>query len=239
MPYSKIIVFLLITTSLFGSGKSEFRTFSDSQGREMEAKLTLVSGDDVYIERRDGLATKLDISIFSKEDQAFIRKWARTETIKDDAIEVRFTTEIEDKTRWESNGGGIMRKTWKEGYGIELTNASYLDIKNIRVDYMILKFEDAMAAQKRSEGEVRRLLGSTTVPLLKAGEKIQANTKMFPMLETKLESGYRWADGGKETSEDDMNGIWIKVYVGDILATEASRPENLIRKEEWPTSSSF
>lgn len=199
----------------------------------MEAKLTLVSGDDVYIERRDGLATKVDIAVFSKEDQNFIRAWARKQAIKDDSIEVRFTTDVENKSRWENNGTSIMRKTWKESYGIVLKNHSYMDLKNIRIDYLIFKFEDALAAQKRSEGSVRRLTGSTKIPLIKAGEEATAITEKFPMLETKLEPGYYWTDGGKKTSKDDMHGIWIKVYVGDILATEVSRPENLMRKEKW------
>jgi len=223
---------------MVNAGESAFRTFSDSQGREMDAKLTNVSGDDVYIERRDGLTTKVDIWIFGKEDQDFIRAWARKETLKDAAIKVRFTTDVADKSRWQDNGGGIVRKTWKESYGIVLTNDSQLDLKNIRIEYLIFKFEDALAAEKRSEGAVRYLTDETKVPFLKAGSEITANTKKFPMLETKLAPGYRWASGGKETSEDEMRGIWIKVYVGDILATEVSKPENLMRKEKWPTSKS-
>ena len=142
--------------SIISAGESNFRTFYDSQGREMNAKLTQVSGEDIYIERIDGLSTKVNISIFSKEDQEFIRDWDRKETIKNDAIKARFITEVEDKSRWDNNGSGIMRKTWKEGYGIELRNESQLDLKNIRIEYLIFKFEDIMAAQKRSEGEVRR-----------------------------------------------------------------------------------
>jgi hypothetical protein len=42
----------------------------------------------------------------------------------------------------------------------------------------------------------------------------------------------------KKTSEDDMRGIWSKVFVGEILAAEVSKPENLMRKESWPTSKS-
>lgn len=225
---------VLISAIVLNAGESAFRTFKDPEGREMEAKLTLVSGNDVYIERRDGLATKVDISIFSKADQAFIRGWAKKQAIKDDAIEVRFTTDVEDKSRWESNGGGIMRKSWKESYGIVLKNDSYIDLQNVRVDYLIFKFEDAMAAQKRSEGVVRQLTGTTKVPVIKAGEEATATTEKFPMLETKLEPGYYWADGGKKTSKDKMDGIWVRVYVGDVLATELSRPENLSRKETWP-----
>ena len=58
--------FLLIIGSILSFGESNFRTFIDSQGREMSAKLTQVSGDDVYIERLDGLSTRVDISIFRK-----------------------------------------------------------------------------------------------------------------------------------------------------------------------------
>jgi hypothetical protein len=239
MHYIKLFfVFFLTTGSALSAGESNFRTFSDSQGREMNAKLTQVSGEDIYIERLDGLSTKVKISIFSKEDQEFIRDWGRKETLKNDAIRVRFITDVEDKSGWEDSGGGIVRKTWKESYGIELSNESQLDLKNIRIEYLIFKFEDAMAAQKRSEGEIRYLTGETKVPALKVRSKARASTKKFPMLETKLAPGYRWAGGGKETSEDEMRGIWIKVFVGEILATEVSKPENLIRKESWPTSKS-
>ena len=42
----------------------------------MSAKLNQISGDDVFIERLDGLSTRVNISIFSKDDQEFIREWA-------------------------------------------------------------------------------------------------------------------------------------------------------------------
>ena len=48
--------FLLTIGSILNFGESNFRTFIDSQ----------VSGDDVYIERLDGLSTRVDISIFGK-----------------------------------------------------------------------------------------------------------------------------------------------------------------------------
>lgn len=93
----RLFVFFVTTGSLLSAGESTFRTFSDRQGREMNAKLTHVSGDDVYIERRDGLSTKVNISIFSKDDQDFIRNWDRKETLRKDAIKVRFITDVEDQ----------------------------------------------------------------------------------------------------------------------------------------------
>jgi hypothetical protein len=234
----KLIALTLIAAVLQASA-AKFRTFSDSQGREIEAKLTRVSGDDIYIERHDGLNTKVDISIFSAEDQSYIRDWERKEIIKDDTIAIRFKTDVENKSGWESYGVGIERKTWKESYAVVLTNESQLDLKDLRIEYLILKYEDALAAQKRVEGDVRQLTGVTKVPLLKARGEVIADTKKFPMLETRLAQGYIWKGGGKKTSEDDMRGIWVKVYVGDILAAEVSKPENLMRKEKWPTSAAF
>ena len=231
-------VFFLTTGNIFSAEESTFRTFFDNQGREMSAKLTRVSGYDIYVERLDGLITKVNISLFCKEDQEFIRDWDRKETLKNDAIKVRFITDVEDKSGWEDNLRGVLKKTWKESYGIELSNESQLDLKNIRIEYLIFKFEDAIAAQKRSEGEVHYLTGETKVPVLKVRSKARASTKKFPMLETKLQPGFTWSGGGKKTSEDEMRGIWIKVFVGEILATEVSKPENLMRKESWPTSKS-
>ena len=120
-----------------------------------------------------------------------MREWGRREPLRNDAIKERFITDVEDKSRWDNNGSGIVRKTWKEGYKIELSNESQLDLKNIRIEYLVFKFEDAMAAQKRSEGEVRKISDETKFPTLKAGSKAHVSTKKFPMLETKLALGYK------------------------------------------------
>ncbi|MFT4901679.1 MAG: outer membrane lipoprotein SlyB [Lentimonas sp.] len=53
--------------------ESEFRVFKNQQGNEIKAKLTRVSGDDVYIERDDGQSIKTDIMIYSAADQVYIQ----------------------------------------------------------------------------------------------------------------------------------------------------------------------
>ena len=53
------------------------------------------------------------------------------------------------------------------------------------------------------------------------------------MLESKLESGYIWGNGAKKTSKDKLEGIWVKIYIGDKLVHEISKPENMMRKEKW------
>ena len=100
--------------SIISAGESNFRTFYDSQGREMNAKLTQVSGEDIYIERMMDLA--LVISIFSKG----IRNSSETGIQRLSTMQSKYHR-CGRQIRWY-NGSGIVRKTWKEGYGIELSN---------------------------------------------------------------------------------------------------------------------
>ena len=54
------------------------------------------------------------------------------------------------------------------------------------------------------------------------------------MRETELEPGYVWggAEAGKaRDSKDTLEGIWVKVYAGDLLVLEDARPKSLMRKE--------
>lgn len=213
---------------------SDFRTFTDKQGRQMQAKINQVSGDDVFIERRDGLATKVSSTIFSEEDQTFIDQWAREQMLKDGAIEARFSDKESDKTTIAS--GGIRTTKYDAHYEVILKNTTDQEIGDIRVEYLMLKFEDKMAAKKRSEGELERKKGTLQLERLLGRMEKRLKTESFSMRETELEAGWVWSGGeaGKaRDSEDKLEGIWIKVYVGDTLVLQQARPQSLMRKEVW------
>jgi hypothetical protein len=224
-----VLVFLMIVFSAQAADPG-FRMFTDPNGREMYAKLTLVSGDDVFIERQDGLATKVNISIFSREDQAYIRNWEMKDAWRKD-VELRFKTHVSDREGWD--GHPVERKTWKEGYKVVIQNETAFDMEDVRIEYRVFKFEDAIAAEKRSEGEVKKLKGSAKVTRVPAWSEESTETSQFPMQETKLAGGWSWTSGGKETSKDKMEGIWVRVYVGDFMAVEATQPSNLDRNVGW------
>lgn len=213
---------------------AEFRTFTDAQGREMDAKITRVSGEDVYIERRDGLSTRVAISIFSQEDQDYIRKWEELNFLKSGVIKVRFSEEESDSNT--SSGGGIKETRYEAGYEIIIENTSTRDLKDIHIEYLMLKFGDRVAAKKRSEGKFERQKGKLKLPSLAQREEARLATETFRMLETELEPGWVWAggEGGKaRESKDKLEGIWVKIYSGDTLILEDARPETMMRKEPW------
>jgi hypothetical protein len=208
-----------------------FHTFKDTQGREMQAKITRVSGEDVYIQRSDGLNTKVKRSIFSKKDQTHIAEWAHNTLLESGILEVQFTTTETDKRK--SSSGGIQREDYKVCYNVRINNSGHEDFSDVRVEYLILKFQDILSATKRSEGNLKRFKGSAELPRIPAREESSASTEDIPMLKSKLESGYIWANGAKKTSKDKLEGIWVKIYIGDKLVHEVSKPENMMRTEKW------
>ncbi len=198
----------------------------------MEAKLTNVSGEDIHIERKDGMTAKVHLSIFTEADQAYINEWAQNALLEGDLFDVRFSRERSGQNEYRK--GGVIYDEYNMNYDVVITNQDYdNDFKDIKVEYLILKFEDALAADKRSEGTIHRIKGSVSHPLIKAREEVRISTEKFLMLETQLAQGYVWKSGGQRDSEDIAKGIWVKIYVGDKLVHELSKPENMMRKEPW------
>jgi hypothetical protein len=114
-----------------------------------------------------------------------------------------------------------------------LNNTSYSDLADIRVEYLILKFEDLLSAPKRSQGNILRFKGSIALEQMHQRETVTLTTELIPMLESQLEPGYIWANGAKRSSKDKLEGIWVKIFVGNKLVREVSKPENMMRKEPW------
>ncbi|MGC6456032.1 MAG: hypothetical protein ACON46_05825 [Coraliomargaritaceae bacterium] len=226
--------YLFLTLLPIIANCSDYRTFTDKQGRQMEAKINQVSGNDVYIERRDGLTAKISSTILSEEDQAFIDQWAREQMLKDGAIEVRFSDEESKKTT--VSNGGIRTTKYDAHYEVILKNTTDQPIGDIRVEYLMLKFEDKVAAKKRSAGELERKKEKVHLVTLPGRTEKRLKTDLFSMLETELEPGWVWSGGeaGRaRESEDKLEGIWVKVYVGETLVLQQARPQSLIRKEVW------
>jgi len=53
------------------------------------------------------------------------------------------------------------------------------------------------------------------------------------MRKTKLAPNYSWKNGEKKESEDEIRGIWAKIYIGGEFVMDFARPENLPQKTKW------
>ena len=70
----RLAAFLFLSTGFLGA-QSEFREFTDNQGRTIRAKIFETDGLMVKLELDDGSGFQTPISVFSANDQAFIKSW--------------------------------------------------------------------------------------------------------------------------------------------------------------------
>lgn len=232
----RILVYLAVFQITSGAllNADEFRVFKDTKGREIKAKLEKLDGDEVHIERSDGLSAKADLSLFSKKDQKFIREWALTQSLKNAEIDVRYTLDEIDRENFsQRKTKGLLEKTWKEVVNIHVKNSGLEPVSDIRVEYLILKFKNDLAAEKRSDGSMIRFQGSGNIKSLISRQEATIESKPIPMRETKLEKGYYWTKGGDDRSEDKIDGVWVKVFLNDVLVEEFIDPEDLPEREKW------
>ena len=225
-----MVVFTFFIGSLFGSEDS-YRTFKDQQGRSIQAKITNVSGQDVYVELPGMGNVKTDISIYSAADQQYIKDWAYRALLLSGIFDVRFTDEVSDKQK--SSSKGVMYEKYTNAYGIVINNESYEDVEGITLEYLVLKFEDEIASDKRSAGKQVRKKSKIKLDKLPAQSEARVTTEAFQMVETELEDGYIWKGGGDPKSKDKLDGIWIKLFVDGKQVYEMARPESMMRKEVW------
>lgn len=227
-------ILTLLIVPLATPAQTEFRVFQDQQGREMEAQVTAFRNETVYIQRKDGLRTQVAITLFSQKDQDYVRNWAAQNAVSEGALSIRFSAKEGNEKEDGEEGLDVTR--YEAHYEVILKNSAQHAIKDLRIEYLMMKFEDAVISKKRSAGESLRQKGSIEVPVIRPHEELRLNTKPFPMMRTKLKPGYVWdlnEAGFDRESEDELKGIWAKIYMGDKLVYEASRPSNMKTKEVW------
>ena len=234
LPFCLLSTLILLLILPHTADCSGYRTFTDLQGREMQAKVISFSDNIVEVQRKDGLRTQVPIDVLSAEDQHYIRQLVSEKVLRPGILTVRFSDKELNES--ESKNGGIKYRRYEAHYEIILKNNHHEDLADLRVEYLMFKFIDEIAAKKRSAGEVERKKGTIKLPVLPARTEKRLATDTFEMLETALQSGYVWSGGeaGKaRDSADRLDGIWIRVYKGDRLLLEESRPQSIVRKEIW------
>lgn len=232
ISYYLILAFVLLLPQTVNC--SDFRIFTDLKGRQMQAKIISAGPDIVSIKREDGLVTQVAINLFSEEDQQYIKEWASQNVLEKDAVSVIFDQKESDRS--SSSSSGIRSERYQACYEITVRNQTYKDLEYLRIDYLIFKFDDATAGRERNSGDLERKEGSMVLKHLSARSEESVTTDSFRMLETSKEPGYNWGGSGAREvryRKDRLDGIWVRIYRGNQLIFEESRPQSIARNQSW------
>ncbi|WOO41539.1 hypothetical protein [Rubellicoccus peritrichatus] len=228
-------IYTVITIVLLSilPGFAEYYEFTDAQGRTITAKPIRMVGTQVEIERDDGSKFTVSPTIFVTKDQEYLAKWAKEQLfVSGDVLKITAKSSTTRKQKDDSSRG-VEIKRFKGFYKVKVVNESDMDLTDLDVKYRYYVFKNDIAADKRSSGQTIKVTGQSKISTLPKRSDFEFETKHSEMMETDLESGYRWAGGGKPKSEDELEGIWVRVYQGKNLITEFANPSSLPKKEKW------
>lgn len=206
---------LLLGTSTALAQSNQPRTFTDTQGRSLNATITTANQTHVQIRRTDGTPFTIPIDSLSADDQSYITKWF------DDIIANAAQKLLIDTIRYKAkNPTNSLQQ--KFGFIISLDNKSTTDIDNLRIEYCLYY-----------------TIGLSNVPYRAITAQI-INAPLVPKFSSKRFNTNTVDLYTHRTSNNDtLDGIWFRIYRKDIQILEYLSNES-IRARGWrpPRSSS-
>ena len=209
----------------------EFRTFTDIEGRRIQAVVIRANDSDVWIRREDGKDFRVPLDKFSLADRKYVEEWRQTDALKaPNALEFtagRFTDGAEMST-------SSSRKTTSEkyGYSVTLTNRSPIDLEDLMVEYryFIRRGSAGVSGQDR---EVDYQDGIAHIDILPSRGKREFKTSTIDLQDVRLRPGWRFTNTNKRRFNDDLRGIRIRILQRGKLIAEFADPPKLLETERW------
>jgi len=258
-PFSRLPIlgaFLALTLVLASPASAEMRTFTNSQGREIEAEVTGVSGTKVTLKLANGKSYTIPITSLSKPDQLYVKVWKDLDkgggATKDDdsgkedtgtapapviPSNVSYSFEIDaDKERVkkgskeETDMGESRLDEWI--YQVELENRSRVKLEGLEMSYRI--YVDPKASIKMTFDSPPKVYGGRVeVASVADGATVMVKTEEVPLKELELAPGYVFKDGSRNDLEDELEGIWVKIWHGDKKVAEFKSNNSTVKKAKW------
>ncbi|MEM8954503.1 MAG: hypothetical protein AAGD22_10165 [Verrucomicrobiota bacterium] len=185
------------------------RTFTDVNGREIEAEILHGNAETVTIKTTAGKDFTVPIAKFSAADQEFIKEWIKSKPPKVD-YDFDLDYDRERVSKKESDDG--IEETTTEGwvYVWEFTNRSGAPIQDLELRYRVWITTDRgmMKGQKDTFWED----GVVAAPALDNRETATVRTKPVTLIATDLNGGYYYGDGRDDKGADKLAGFAVKAF---------------------------
>ncbi|AHF89506.1 hypothetical protein OPIT5_03690 [Opitutaceae bacterium TAV5] len=229
------LVIMIAGVGTAGTLAAATRTFTDRQGRTIQAEFVSLENGVVKIRRDDGITFDLQLSSLSDADQKWIRdEAARPAALPATALAVEmvrstYSTEKDEKTR-----PGLVLTLEQSGYRVKITNKTAAPL-SLTAKYRVFVQNDTGSSNQATEGGIRKTEGQEEITGLPPYKTTEFRTNPIPLGSQKLKPGYAWKDSKKprEKIADEIIGIQLRVYAGDQLVVERHVPPSLEKTQPW------
>lgn len=228
--------YLLTATFLIGlllTGVTQARTFHNSDGKSIEAKLISVEGTEVSIKLTNGRIVKVDMDKFSTTDQSYIKTWWEKNknllTESDVQFSIRqqnyYTKKPNTKTLRKGNIIGRTKTSESEYiYLCDLNNYSSKTVKGIKATYSVHK-RVTKRGKNGSSSEVEIITNTLDLDTLNSKSRLKFNT-----------DGVKCRDMSNSITDEKLRetiiGMVLTLSVNGKEILTQSHPENFMSQLE-------
>ena len=205
------------------------RTFTDTSGRSIEAELVAAQGDNVVM-KKDGKEITVKISLFSIDDQVYIRDWIKKNPAPAQYDFTYFTNIERGETASAKVDYDERLKNIDYTYSFSINNRSPGPATGLWVRYQLIIKDHVdlrndryreLAYSSDHSGRIQRIHGSFPVDRIRQGGRVDIEQPYS--LQSYIEK-----DSGRTdvVLTDKFLGLWIRVYRGAELIDEYKNDEN-------------
>ncbi len=208
---------------------AEIRPFTNDNGTVIEAELVSHKGDKVKLKRSDGKEFEVNPSIFSVEDEAYIKNWMVTNPAKTN-YNFKVAT-LKKKMEGNSVNMGYKRVTndlWS--YVISVTNNSQDSVSNLTVKYRVFHSNSADGSYSTSNER-------SSLKMVEGFSNLDTNLTFNHTLEittTPVQIDIVDYDGYGDRYKDQLKGCLVRIVdQTDNVIFDWVSPEVWMKEKSW------
>ena len=230
MEFRRVFLAALMLTALLSVAQAEMRNFSNSKGDAIEAELVSHKNGKVKLRRADGVEFEVVPTVFSPEDQAYIKSWMDKNPA---SVDYAFRIEAERKklagTMQDLGYKRVKNEKW--AYQIKITNHSRDTVKDLTVKYKVFYSNRADGEFSASSGDVKEMAQ------IRGEAKLKSEMEFNQTMEFTTKSAtidFVDYDGAGSRYKDTLRGAMIRILdkQGKIVA-DWVMPMSYLKKKTW------
>lgn len=240
----KKLSFLLLSLLISSVVLGEVMELTDPNGKEIKAELIKVHSNGVDLKMNGQTFRDVAMNTFSAESQKKIEAWAKEQKLNnlEEFVSIRALDKTGSKTKTTESvlvtSGKVYEKgkeitIWPAFYKIVLENNGQETYRDLTVAYQIYKEADEMQYRKDDSPSLERIEGKHSIQALEPRQEYSFDSDPMEMKEERFLKGIRTTGEKDDETEDELYGIWIKVYMNKKVVLEYSEPRSLSEDENW------
>lgn len=241
----RIVLFFCLAAMISGvRAATEYRNFTSTEGKTIRGSIRAYDArtQTVTIELGNKRISKAPITVFSEDDQIYIRDW---EIMKNftagSAFKVSAKRKRQDNESESSSDYNSKREVTDTYYELILENRSASEMENIELEYCIYYEQEVIKAGGESCDD-GVYCGKTTTVSVASRAKTTIKTDAVSIYREELDADWYYGGSGADNVQNGkVHGIWIRVHLklpsGFNETREFLFPDSISNSRSWKSSS--